>query len=276
MLHFKHVFVALMSLSFLSAFVAPPRLTDGGRAQLEGLFIPISRPTYAAANWLRRKISPDVVQDARPDADIRNENLRLQEENLRLQAQVQQLQTQVHERQSLGDLQSYCERFGVAGADSGSREGLILGGSLLTNVAKGQAVISKGSLVGRIDRAGLNAAHVRLVSDPGFTVTGRLGRVGNDDNSAPPDVAIIIEGAGAGKMRIDKLSRDQIRSLHIVKGDWIVLEDPSFPWPAQGLRVGQVESIQTSLRDPLFAQITLTSAVDLMQLPNVWVMTHAD
>ncbi len=277
MLNLNRIFALLMSLSFISAFVAPPRLMEGARAELEGLFIPVSRPTYSIANWLRRKISPDQVQDIRPDADIRRENVELQQQVAFLEARVQRLQSAVGEREKLGDLQKYCERFSVAGADSGNREGLIIAGALLTSVQQGQTVLWDGALVGRIDRSSLNAAHVRLITDPGFVTTGRWFR-GKADPRGPADSdPIIVEGAGAGKMIVNKLNLDKVTSMGIAKGDWIVLDDTvNWPDPAQGLRIAQVESIQSSIHSPLHAQITLHSGVDLMQLPNVWVMTHAN
>ena len=39
-LSFNRVFFGLMTLSFISAFLAPQHLTDAGRGQFEGLFVP--------------------------------------------------------------------------------------------------------------------------------------------------------------------------------------------------------------------------------------------
>ncbi|MDP9173388.1 MAG: rod shape-determining protein MreC [Planctomycetota bacterium] len=278
-LQFNQVFFGLMALSFISAFLVPPRITDSGRVQLEGLFIPISRPTYRMANWLRGRVAPDIASDTRPDQDIKQENLALRQEVSRLGAEVERLQGLAAERASLGDRQSLCERFTVAGVDSGNRQALILAGDLQGDIKTGQTVLHTGGLAGRVEGAGLGGAHVRLITDPGFVVTGKFGSyVKNNDGSvsyvAVSDLLPIVQGMGNEQMNVTNLSYADVVKSGVKAGDLISLADRMFPRDAQGLILGRIVSVSRWKRAPLFAEILLEPQAALMRLNDVWVMTR--
>jgi cell shape-determining protein MreC len=278
-LRFNQVFGALMFLSFLCAFVFPQRVTDLGRVQLEGIFIPVSRPAYHLANWVRGHFSHDAPQDSRPMDEIRQENLELKEEVNRLQMQVQRLAALADERQSLGDLQSLCERCTVSGTDSGNRDGLILGPTPGT-VKANQAVLFSGGLAGRVERASVGAAYVRLITDPGFTVSGEFVRFVKSDQTVKSErvsaLLPIVRGAGAGQMSIGNLAMKDVADAGLQTGDWVVLADDSWPNAVQGIAVGRIVSIQRSKGAALFAEIRVAPESGLSRLNDVWVMTHEE
>jgi hypothetical protein len=279
---FNQVFLGLMLLSFLSAFVVPPRITDAGRVQLEGLFIPISHPTYTLANWIRGRVAPPESQDLRPIESVRQENLELRDEVSRLSAAIESLQGQEAEKKNLGDLNTFCDLFEVKGVDSGNREGLILGGALFNGVKDDQAVFLNGGLVGKIEGASLSGARVRLITEPGFTVSGRFQRFVKDQAGKGrfkqiSDLLPIVQGIGGGQMSITTLFYNDVLNAGIVAGDWVTLSesDNNFPAAVHGTTLGRIISTPIrSKRTPVFAEIRLEPGTPLMQLSHVWVMTR--
>jgi cell shape-determining protein MreC len=276
-LRFNQVFFGLMTLSFISAFVAPQHLTDASRVQFEGLFIPVSRPAFTMANWLRRRISPDPPDDTRSAQTLIQENLQLRQQVTQLQMQVERLQGLAGERRNLGDLKELCDRVPVGGTDSGSREGLILSG-MNGAIQKEQPVVYAGGLAGKIDRAGLGAAHVLLITDAGFNITGRIIRfvksAGGIEARAISTAPVIVQGAGGGQMTVTKLSYADAVSEGIKPDDWIILADNDWPAAVQGIRIGRIASIGHWKRQPLFAEIRLEPQASLLRLADVWVMTR--
>jgi cell shape-determining protein MreC len=277
-LRFNQVFFALMALSFLSAFVAPARLTELQRVPLEGLLVPISRPTYHIATWLRGRLVRTPPEDSRSFDAIRQENLELRQEISRLQMEVERLGALAAERQNLGDLKSLCDRFPVAGTDSGDRDGLILSG-ISAAVKEQQPVLYGGGLAGTVDRAGEGVAHVRLVTDAGFVVSGQFVRFVKQPDGTVQVVRVsqllpIVQGAGGGQMVIANLPLQDVTSAQLQPDDWVVLSDNTWPAAIQGIRVGRIASIKRAQRAALFAEIKLEPESGLMRLGDVWVMTR--
>ena len=273
-LHFNQVFFGLMALSFVSAFLAPPRFTDAAKVQIEGLFIPISRPAYRVSNWLRGRVAPPATTDPRPDEDVRGENRELRQRVAYLTAELERLQSLAAERQSLGRLTDMCDRFNVEGADSGIGQGLILGGMLLGSVRADQAVLSNNFLVGKIYNAGPMTAHVRLVTDPGFRIGGNFSRPGGGEGVQRQlaQLSPIVQGAGEGQMIIVNISaNDADKHLHLK--DWVTVADSRFA-SISGLEIGRIVSITRAKRSPLMAEIRVEPELSLTQLNDVWVMTR--
>src|SRR5579862_1938871 len=119
-LRFDQIFFLVMSLSFLCAFVIPARIASLERIQIQGIYLPVSWPVYKISNWIRGRSGPTVAQDNRAADDVLRENEGLRQQVTELQAQIVQLQALAGERQNLGDRQSLCNRFSVAGSDAGS------------------------------------------------------------------------------------------------------------------------------------------------------------
>ena len=265
-----------MILSLLSAFVFPRRMTDVGHSQFAALLIPISRPSYRIANAIRAHFVQPVTEDSRPDQAIATENLALKEQIQRMTAQIDKLQQRAGERASLGGFETFCQRFEVTGTDGDNRDGLTIGGLSFNSVRLGQPVLSSGTvvdLIGRVDNVGMLSAHVSLITDAGFAVTGHFvsySAAGAQENKT---LQAIVRGRGAGRLMIDTLPLSDVRGSVNV-GDWVVLSDDTWPRALQGVRIGRITSIQPSPKQSLFAEIQLASESSLLHLNDVWVMTH--
>jgi len=277
MLRFNQVFFALMGMCLLSAFVLPVRVSSRGGVFADAIFVPISAPTYRLASGLRRRLDPAPAEDTREQSTIAADNLALKQEVSRLTQQVLYLQSLAGERQSLGSLQSLCDRVPVAGTDSGNRDGLVISGLNLGAVREKQPVLYSGGLVGQVDSVGAGAAHVQLLTDAGFTVTGQFIRFVNSGQAVRVgQMEPIVQGIGAGQMQIQNLSYSDVTAAGVAENDWVVLADNTWPQSVQGVRVARVASIDHLRKAPLFADIRLEPQEALMRLPDVYVMTRAE
>ena len=267
-----------MMLSLLSAFALPRRATDLSGTSLQAILIPISRPTYKIASAIRGRTSAQPMQDDRASRTIEQENLALKYQILRMTSEIDQLQERAGERASLGGFESFCDRFEVTAADAPPREGITVTGSGVGSLQLDQAVLSSGSaisLIGRVNRMGALAAHVRLISDPGFAVTGHFVSYSTSDGAHNQDLPALVKGRGEGEMMIDNLPMEDVQKAGLKSGDWVVLSDESFPRELQGIRIGRIESIQPLPKQPLFALIQLSPEQNLSHPPSdVWIMTH--
>src|SRR5258707_13987604 len=94
---FNHVFAALLFLSFFSAFVVPPRFTNPARAELQGLFAPISRPVRSFSgmvySYLHSEVAVDLGSPMTPRAEqtIVQENQQLRQDLARLTKKFENL-----------------------------------------------------------------------------------------------------------------------------------------------------------------------------------------
>jgi len=267
-----------MMLSLLSAFALPPRVTDLNGSSLQALLIPISRPTYKIANAIRGRFETRPVDDTRDTSAIERENQALKQQIQAMRAEIDHLQQRAGERASLGGFEEFCDRFEVTAADTGVHDGITITGSGISALHVDEPVLSSGSviaLIGRISRAGAMAAQVRLITDPGFTVTGHFvsysAASGATENK---DLTAIVTGLGKTQMVIDNLSLQDVQHAGLQPGDWIVLNDDTWPRDLQGVRIGRIASIEALSRQTLFADIRLAPEQNLMHLSDVWVMTH--
>ncbi len=275
---FNQVFIVLLLLSFLSAFILPRRMTDLGRMQLQTLLIPISQPTYTLANAIRNHFQPHTPEDTRPLETIEQENLGLKQQIQEMSTQIEDLKQRAGERESLGGFETYCTRFEVTAADSDNREGLTIAGTRFSalNVDQPVPVLSSGAvidLIGRITAVSALSARVRLITDAGFTVTAHFKSyspsTGFQEN---PNLLAIVKGRGTGEMSIQNLFIKDVHNANLAPGDWVVLSDDTWPHALQGIRIGRISSIDPLPQQSLFADIRLAPEQDLMHLNDVWVM----
>jgi cell shape-determining protein MreC len=274
-LRFSQTFFALLALSFFSAFVLPPRLTDLGRTQFETLLIPISRPTYKIATEIHAHFAHETPEDTRPSQTIEQENRVLRQQVQLMSAEIDRLAQRASERARLGGFEQYCTRYEVAGTDADNHDGITITGSGLSAVQVGQPVLSSGTVVnllGVVDRVGLMAAHVTLVTDAGFTVTGHFFSVSGGGAAENAGLMAIVRGQGFGNRVINTLAYETVKkAVHL--GDWIVLADDQWP-QLHGVRLGRVALIGPLPSQSLFAQIDLEREPDITLKDGVWVMTH--
>ncbi|HEY1923212.1 MAG TPA: rod shape-determining protein MreC [Tepidisphaeraceae bacterium] len=274
-LRFSQTFFALLALSFFSAFVLPERLTDLGRTQFEALLIPISRPTYKIATEIHAHFVHEAPEDTRPSETIEQENLVLRQQVQLMSAEIDRLAQRANERARLGGFEQFCSRYEVAGTDADNHDGITITGSGLSAVQLGQPVLSSGTvvnLIGVVDRVGSLAAHVTMVTDTGFTVTGHFFSVSAGGASENTNLIAIVRGQGYGNRVINTLPFETAKkSVHV--GDWVVLADDRWP-QLHGIRLGRVNSIDPLPSQSLFAEIKLEHEPDITLRDAVWVMTH--
>jgi hypothetical protein len=274
---FNHVFVGLMVLSFLCAFVIPTEYSDRVR-NVQGLFAPVARPAGAIGGWIRGRTSPEKVEDKRPDFDIRRENDELKVAIANLEAQLEFVRKS-DASLNVGALRPLCARVPVVGSDSGTRESLSLGVVSGLTLRDHMAVLYTGGLVGQVDRAGSGGAQVRLITDPSSKVTAYFGRWVQRDSTTQPEFqrtateVALVEGIGKGTMMVRNLNIKDVKSLNLREGDWAVLNDNDWPTLLAGQRLGKIVSIRARTDAPLKAEIRLQPQQNLSALREVMVLT---
>ena len=277
-LRFNQVFVGLLALSFLSAFVLPSRLTNPLRS-IQGLFYPVARPARAIGLALNRRFELPPKDD-RSVSDVRAENRQLQQLVSELTAQLEDLQRVNADRKLLGDVQRLCTPAKVVGSGAGGqRESLSLRAGTLENVREGMPVLYKHGLAGRIDRAGPAGSQVQLVTDRDFGAAVQFRRyVPKPGNKivyeTPGQKPPFARGAGRGRITIGNIElKESTRAIEnpIRVGDIVVLNDPEWE-SANGQWLGQVEKIEPNPNVQLYAIITVRPIVNLAALDEVMVM----
>jgi hypothetical protein len=287
-LRFNHVFATLMFVGLVSAFVIPPRFTNPARAELQGLFSPISRPARAIAAMVYRRFHRDVPVDEgspsnpRPPQTILEENRQLRNALAIMSVKFDQLSRLNEDRQLVGeDIRRLCTPGSVTGADSsGIRESLTISTAGFGGLKPDFPVVYAHELVGKVSRAGIGGAQVRLITDPGFAFTGRIYRYRTDAEGQVAQERVeglqpLVQGIGHGAMAIrSNISMAQVKDLHIAVDDMIVLEDRDWPANIQGFSAGHIKDIHPQQNAPLFADIRVEPESDLMRLREVMVMVR--
>jgi hypothetical protein len=275
---FKHVYTFLLGAAFLCAFVVPSSYTDPARLHIAGIFNPLSGPVRRLAAAIEQPLHRAPADDPRTKDAIVRENDQLRQEIARLQITVDRLQGLESERQELGDLQSMCVHVGVAGNDSGGRDGLLLSASGADQLDQDAPVLySSGGLAGKLD-ARLGGARVRLITDEGFAETGAFIRFVDADGAVTPTrvpaPTPLVRGLGHGQIGIFGMKITDYVQAGLRVGDWVVLEDAAWPHAVQGRLLGKIVSCGESRQAPLFADIRLQPETDLSRLSDVWVLTR--
>jgi cell shape-determining protein MreC len=282
---FNQVFVLLLLLSALSAFLIPARYTDRFR-NVQKLFAPVSVPARSLGVAVRDRVAPKDLDDKRAVDDVKLENERLRVAVLNLEGQLDEMRKVNDERQRVGDLRPMCTPFKVVGNDpSINHDSLAIAAGSSDNVDLMMPVVSERCLVGRIARAGAAGATVQLVTDPKFQATIRFVRENRDGRweDVPGVSPQIARGAGDGIMVIDMLplaevlgKNDRNPDVGIQVGDAIALHDPDWPSQLNKLIIGKISDIRVSSKVSLFAVVTVKPLKTLSDLREVMVMNKVN
>src|ERR1043165_2616752 len=125
-IRFNHVFVCLIALSILTAFVINPRYTNRVR-NVQAVFAPVAAPTRRIASVFHERYGrAQDEDDRRAGADVRAENERLRTAMLSLSGQLEELKRINADRNQVGDLRPLCSPVKVIGSDTGTRESLVV------------------------------------------------------------------------------------------------------------------------------------------------------
>ena len=125
-------------------------------------------------------------------------------------------------------------------------------------------VLYPDGVVGKVQRAGVGGAQVRLVTDPGFRLLVAFGTFGILSRTARAADFIrrqapttVVEGAGRGAMVVRGLTRQQVASAKIAEGDLVVVDDREWLDALQGLPLGKVTRIGNRREAPLYAEVRM-------------------
>ncbi len=280
-MRFNHGLLFLMFASLLASFVIPADKVSG---KINRLFSPISSPVRRLAHGVYEKTNeppplPSEKQDNRPADALRDEIQTLKFQLALKDQQIADLNRQLNEFNSIGkSLFERCRIVKVSGGDAGNQQFLTLSTNVIDNFVTGMPVIYPHGLAGQIEVVGVGAARVRLVTDKGFhPVRGEFVRYMQDSGEFKhlPLTMKVIAGRGDGRMEIQQCKRTELESADkkykLAVGDWVVLNDKDWPAPVQGIKLGEIESINDQ-KNPLFVSITIRPDADLMKLQEVMVM----
>jgi hypothetical protein len=282
---FNQFFVALLALSFLSAFVIPSGYTNPLRS-IQKLFAPISWPARSIGASLRNRFAPEKHDDRAAD-DVKTENEHLRALVVSMTGTLEEMRRINADRDLVPDVvRSLSAPFRVIGSDPTShRDSLSIGASGGDGVEAGMPVLYADGLVGRVARVSAGGAQIQLITDPGFRANARFFRYikGADGKIVPaivhtpqPDV----RGAGNGWMRIVNIPlRDTAGQTPdepergVAVGDIVALDDPDWPRNLSRQMLGVVESIKPGAA--LYADIRVRPMRNLSALREVWVMNKS-
>jgi len=279
-LKFNHVFFGLMLMSLLSAFVLPVRITSRAQSSVANIIRPVASPTRAVSGWVQNKVVGRRVRDAEsPDqprvpGEVFLENTELRVLVASLKGQLIQAQERLGERAKVGAVLPFCTAFSVVAGDSGGRDSLMLAGSSFDGVKVDQAVLYSGGIAGRISRAGIGEARVRLVTDPSFRAEVSFARFLYADGKAELQLLsqekFVIDGQGKGTLgtRVDVKFKEQ---THLAAGDWATLNDGEWEPIIHGYRVAQVSAVVPAKEAGWFT-VTLEPYQNLKRLDEVMVL----
>ena len=275
---FNHVFILLMLISALAAFVIPERYVVRAQPQVQGLFMPVASPVRSAAGWVHQRVARPESPDVRDARALAADNDALRQRNLMLEHALEELQRIHVDRAKLGRVLEACTIVKVVAPDAGTRQSLQIQGSTLDGIADGMFVLHTGGVAGRISRPpGLMGAQVRLITDRGMRVTASFRRITKGpDGSLSRRVdtpAAVVEGTGDGAMRCLGLTMEEVTKAGLAPGDWAVVEDRDWDERVHGNRLGRVTSIRPQISAPLFAEIRVEPARNLLRLRDVMVLS---
>jgi cell shape-determining protein MreC len=281
-LRFNQVFLGLLALAILSAFVLPADLGNRLRG-LQAIFAPVSRPTRAVASSVHNRLVKN--RDTRDVASVKNENAELRVLVMSLSGQLEELKRVANDLDRLGDVRGLCTRFKVVGDDPGSRDSLMVSASTRDGVRETQPVLSGQGLVGVVERVGPAGAQVRLITDRDFKVSGRFVRFDTKSKTGEQTLATkipLVRGAGNGQLEVQNIEMketaltDDPQHEKVAVGDYVKLDDPAWPPNLAGKLLGQVESITQQSGAPQHALIRVKPLLDLTTLHEVMVMNKLD
>ncbi len=276
-LRFNQVFVGLVALSFVSAFILPSHLTNPVRS-VQGLFYPVARPARAIGGVLNARMS-HPPRDDRAVADVKDENAQLRQLVSGLKAQLDELQRINADRNAVGDIRRLCTPVPVVGNDAGTRDSLAIRSGTMETVRAGMPVLYARGVVGRVERSGLAGAQVQLITDKDFRAAAQIRAYVNSPDGKVAYVQLgetppLLQGIGKGRMAIRNMQMKETTAdiknpIHV--GAFVVLDDVDWDL-ARGQHLGTIEKIQPIPNAPLMADITVRPVLNLEALREVMVL----
>jgi cell shape-determining protein MreC len=281
-LTFNKVYIGLLTIALISALVVPKPISSSATAGLARFFAPVSWSVRLVIGPVYRRLHPEPLDIESPTGvprtyqQIAQENRELRVALANMTEENRRLQEINGQREALGPLKQYARMMRVVGTDTSQRRSLSLQGNI-EGLRAGMAVLYIGGLVGKLDRIGwAGGAQVQLVTDRGFRIGARFGRIIAGEARYQPigEFACVVSGNGRSGMVARNVQMKALSEAGLVVGDWAVVADADFPAGLQGYRIGQVTAIRPSRSSPLFAEIDLKTQENLELLPEVMVLVR--
>jgi hypothetical protein len=276
-LRFNHVFISLLALSALCAFVIPMQLADVFRGKIDGILDPVASPVRRIAQAASARLGGASPTD--PESNVGAGSAETQREIERLRTTVTSLTLQLEEmrrvagdRQQYGNILKYCRPFKALGGDSSWRKSLTLRGDS-HGLLVGMPVVCRQGLVGRISSVGFGSAQTRLITEKGFVVTAAFWRPAPEQKYGgiliPVQPPPLVEGRGDGVLVIANLTAEAVKAAKLAEGDLVVVDDLDLPRVVLGQTLGKIERIGRLAKEPLLAEIVVRPRANLEQLSEV-------
>jgi cell shape-determining protein MreC len=274
------LFAGLMFLAFITAFFIPHRVSDRGRAHVQALFAPVAVPTRFFAGVIHDKVWPTRARDeVSPDApravaEVYAENDKLRVELANVVGQLEHFRTIASELEDMGPAANRSSRYTVMGGDTAGRDSLkIVGRS--GRLQPGMPALTRAGLIGKVASTGTGSATIQLLTDRESRFSARVSRYADTADGFRPRStmpATLVQGAGKGLMKASMIEFAAVEKGAIQVGDWMVLDDESWPTIMKNYRVGKVKSIERSRDNMLLAEVIIEPLVDPLQLRDVMVV----
>jgi rod shape-determining protein MreC len=200
--------------------------------------------------------------------ELAAENARLREENLEKTAQIAQLETIRGENESLRKDLGFSETrpdLAMLPADiinyspSGSQQSVVINRGSSDGVAAGQAVVSSGYLLGKIERVDEHTSEIYLL---------------NNRNLLTPVLLTESQTSGILKGGIRGLVVENIPvDTQVVTGENVATTALENVYPA-GIAVGRVEEV-ISRKEEIFVTVRISSPINIANIRTVFVVTDS-
>jgi cell shape-determining protein MreC len=163
-----------------------------------------------------------------------------------------------------------------AGSVQGVQDGVAVVSRLFTvdrrddaDLRDGLAILLGEVLVGTIEQTGTHTSRVKLLSDVSVQMKVRIGRW-TGDRFTLLDRYFWLTGRGTGRMEIRDVERKDVETGVIQVGD-TVLSDPQSDVLPAAMTIGKIAAASTDRDNPLFAILTIASAVPEQTLRRVYI-----
>jgi len=150
----------------------------------------------------------------------------------------------------------------------------------------GLAILLGETLVGTIEQTGTHTSRVKLLSDVSVQMKVRIGRWSREQSEPraeasgqqvrTPGSFVLVDryfwltGRGAGRMEIRDVERKDVETGVIQVGD-TVLSDPQSDVLPAAMTIGKITAASADRDNPLFAVLTIESAVPEESLRRVYI-----
>lgn len=145
----------------------------------------------------------------------------------------------------------------------------------------GLAILQGETLVGTIEHTGTHTSRVKLLSDVSVQMKVRIGRWTGDrtpvrDSNLALSRFVLLDryfwmsGRGSGRMEVRDVERKDVETGVIHVGD-TVLSDPQSDVLPAAMTIGKITDASSDRDNPLFAVLTIASAVPEASLRRVYI-----